>query len=459
MTEELLFAYYGDDVTGSTDALEGLTRNGVRTILFLEPPTPDELDQFDELNAIGVAGRSRSMSPAEMDETLPAVFTSLAELETPLVHYKVCSTFDSSPEIGSIGHAIDLAQDSFDSTFVPLSQTTSVPYGRYVAFGNLFAVQDETTHRIDRHPTMSDHPTTPMTEANLRRHLAEQTDRSIGGVELPALERYETADAALESELDDGSEIIVFDGVSEDHLDTVSRVLWERAETESGPLFAVGSSGFEHHMLPPRWEAAGVLESTDSLFGTVDPVDRMAVVSGSASPVTSAQLEWAADNGFELIRLDTERLVDPETAATARQDAIDAATDALSAGDSVVLYSVDGPDDPAIERTRRRFERVDVDGGLAPRLGRQQGIVFGAVLEQSGLKRACISGGDTSGFVTPELGTYALEPIARTEPGAPLCRVHSHDPTFDGLQITLKGGQTGGTDYFGVVRDGTVSAD
>lgn len=455
MTEDLLYAYYGDDLTGSTDALEGLTRNGVRTVLFLEPPEPEDLEAFDDIDAIGVAGRSRSMSPAEMDEMLPSIFESLAALQTPLVHYKVCSTFDSAPDVGSIGHAIDLARETFDSSFVPLSQATSVPHGRYVAFGNLFAVQNGTTYRIDRHPTMSDHPSTPMTKGNLRHHLAEQTDRPIGGVELPELEGHATADEALQYELDDGGEIIVFDGVSEAHLDTIGRVIWERAQAALGPMFAVGSSGFEHHMLPPRWEASGALESTESLFEPMDPVDRIAVVSGSASPVTSAQLDQADDDGFELVRLDTERLVDPDTAANARQEAVDTAVDALSAGNSVVLYSVDGPDDPVIDRTRRRFVDVDVDAELADRLGRQQGLVFSAVLERTGLERACISGGDTSGFVTPELGTYALEPIARTAPGAPLCHVHSNDPAFDGLQITLKGGQTGEPDYFSIVRDGT----
>ena len=36
---QLRLAYYGDDFTGSTDALEQLTRAGLRTRLFLQPPT------------------------------------------------------------------------------------------------------------------------------------------------------------------------------------------------------------------------------------------------------------------------------------------------------------------------------------------------------------------------------------------------------------------------------------
>jgi uncharacterized protein YgbK (DUF1537 family) len=36
----LLLAFYGDDFTGSTDAMEALAISGYRTVLFLEPPTP-----------------------------------------------------------------------------------------------------------------------------------------------------------------------------------------------------------------------------------------------------------------------------------------------------------------------------------------------------------------------------------------------------------------------------------
>ncbi|HMB48390.1 MAG TPA: four-carbon acid sugar kinase family protein, partial [Afifellaceae bacterium] len=35
----LLLAFYGDDFTGSADAMEALTINGVKTALFLGHPT------------------------------------------------------------------------------------------------------------------------------------------------------------------------------------------------------------------------------------------------------------------------------------------------------------------------------------------------------------------------------------------------------------------------------------
>ncbi|HAX43462.1 MAG TPA: serine kinase, partial [Solibacterales bacterium] len=56
----LRLAFYGDDFTGSTDALEALELAGIRARLFLHPPSPSELAAFPGLEAAGVAGGSRT---------------------------------------------------------------------------------------------------------------------------------------------------------------------------------------------------------------------------------------------------------------------------------------------------------------------------------------------------------------------------------------------------------------
>src|SRR5580765_1909133 len=96
----LLMTFYGDDFTGSTDALEQLTLAGIRTALFIEPPTPAQLKRFSSLQAIGVAGMTRSMTPSAMERELRPALKKLKALGAAHVHYKVCSTFDSSPRIG-----------------------------------------------------------------------------------------------------------------------------------------------------------------------------------------------------------------------------------------------------------------------------------------------------------------------------------------------------------------------
>ena len=172
----LLYCYYGDDFTGSTDVLEQLAVNGVSSVLFLTTPTPAQLARFAHCQAIGFAGDARSRTPEWMSAHLPAVFTRMRELAPAIVHYKVCSTFDSAPHRGSIGRALEIGRVVFSTDTVPIG--VAAPHlGRFVVFGNLFAAAGGEVYRIDRHPTMAHHPATPMHEADLRLHLSV-SDRS-----------------------------------------------------------------------------------------------------------------------------------------------------------------------------------------------------------------------------------------------------------------------------------------
>ena len=172
-----VISWYGDDFTGSTDALEALAPN-MPSVLFLRRPDDHFFAQFADYAAFGLAGSSRSESPEWMDTHLSDAFAWLASLGTSVCHYKVCSTFDSSPQTGNIGRAAEIGKRIFGARFVPI--VVGAPgLRRYTAFGHLFAAIDGTTYRIDRHPTMKCHPVTPMKEADLREHLKAQTELTV----------------------------------------------------------------------------------------------------------------------------------------------------------------------------------------------------------------------------------------------------------------------------------------
>ena len=122
-----------------------------------------------------------------MDEHLTPALAWLKTLEAAFCHYKVCSTFDSSPTIGSIGRAIEIGQRLFAQANVPL--VVGAPQlKRYTAFGNLFAAYQGEIYRIDRHPVMARHPVTPMNEADLRLHLGQADGKAIELVDAAALD-------------------------------------------------------------------------------------------------------------------------------------------------------------------------------------------------------------------------------------------------------------------------------
>jgi 3-oxoisoapionate kinase len=445
---KLLLAFYGDDFTGSTDAMEALALSGLRTVLFLAPPPAQLLrDKFPDLRCLGVAGTSRAMSPAEMDAEVEPVLRELWSLGAPVTHYKVCSTFDSSPTIGSIGRIADIAHRALVPGQVISILAGAPPLRRYTVFGNHFAAAGDEIYRLDRHPTMSRHPSTPMHEADLRVHLSQQTKSRVGLMSVTDLAGEDARVDELQAEKLKGAEMLLYDALDDAHLRTVGRLIWQQGGR--APHFVIGSSGVEY-ALAAHWRASGLIGPQRAKFPPVKPVKQLLAVSGSASPMTAQQIEWAGKNGFDCIRVPTEALVHPQTAEQARKALFQRGLDSIAAGNSVLLYSAAGPDDPSIRATRDKL--AESAGNSARVLGAEMGRMTRELLARTGLRRVVIAGGDTSSYATQELKLYGLEMMAELTPGAPLCRAYSDDPQFDGLEIALKGGQMGKVDYFGIVR-------
>lgn len=448
----LLLSYYGDDFTGSTDVMEAFTTAGVPTVLFLRPPTAAWLQRFPDVRCVGLAGQSRGRSPDWMARELPPAFASLAALGAPILQYKVCSTFDSSPEVGSIGRAIDLGVPLMPGSWSPM--LVGAPrLKRYQTFGHLFAAVDGVGYRLDRHPTMSRHPVTPMAEADLRLHLAAQTPRRSELIDLVQL-RAGGAAERVQALAGVDVPVVLIDVLDEETLAAAGRLVW----TQRGQgLFTASSSGLQY-ALAAHWRSQGLLPDSPSL-PTAAPVSTIAVVSGSCSPVTAAQITWAQqqEQGFHAERLNLPHLLDARDGAAEIERAVAAAVQAIGRGASPLVYSAAGPDDAAV----LQFDATATQAGLsrsaaAQRVAAGLAEVMRQLLERAPLTRIVVAGGDSSGEVASALDITALSVVAGLAPGAPLCRAWSEQPERDGLEIVLKGGQMGTRSFFGAVRAGRL---
>lgn len=441
LPDGILVAWYGDDFTGSAASMEVLTFAGVPAALFLDIPTPAQLAKFDGLRAIGIASTARSHAPGWMRDNLPAPFEFLKETGAPVVHYKVCSTLDSAPDVGSIGTALDIGHEIVGGDVVPCLVAAPV-MRRYQAFGTLFAAAGEAVHRLDRHPVMARHPVTPMTEADVARHLSAQTEKRFGLVSVEDLEA--DAPAALAREIGRGAEVVTLDAMDMRHMERNGTLLWDGRQR-----FVVGSQGVEYALVA-HWRATGALPVATQSAG-VGPVDRIIAVSGSVAPTTAAQIAWASEHGFEVIAVDAAAVVRGDREV---EDAVcRSAMAALSNGRDPLVCSARGPDDPGVAAMRAACAGMDAETANA-RIGTALGRILKRLLLETGVRRAVISGGDTSGHACRQLGLYAFTALAPTLPGAPLLQAHSEDPAFDGLQLALKGGQMGSADYFGWIKRG-----
>ena len=396
------------------------------------------------------------MPAADLESTLRSAFPKLRESGARHVHYKVCSTFDSSPSIGSIGRAIEVGCEVFDQEYVPLV-VGSPNLGRYCVFGNLFAEAGigaaGEVHRLDRHPSASRHPTTPATESDLRRYLGRQTGREIRLLDILTLEQPVEVLRTSFANLAAQKCILLFDVLRPSQLMRIGQLI-DASVQEPKSFFSVGSSAVETALVD-HWRSEGRIDQP-SVWPKIANTERLLVLSGSCSTVTAQQIEWALSHGFAELELDTARLIEANdsrqlegTCQRARE---------LVQASHLIVHSSRGPADPRIVATR---EAVAASHGHESMVETNRQIAefltsIGRACLQSGLvKRVCLAGGDTSSHVARSLGIQALEMVAPHHRGAPLCRARATG-LADGVEFVFKGGQVGNENYFQAVSSGIV---
>lgn len=398
-------AFYGDDFTGSVDALLQFARRGWTVRLFVGVPDRDVLmDAAAEVDVVGIAGIARSLGGEALDDEVRPALEALAALEPGILQYKACSTADSSPEIGNLGRVIELGRQITGARVVPLL-FAQPDFGRYTVFGHHFAAEAGHIYRLDRQPTMSHHPATPMTESELAVHLARQTELGIGAIPFTA---YSSAEALGDLLVSQGSAAVVLDALDDEHVALVGRAVARLP----APVFAIGSGGLSLG-LARAFDAEPVALPTST--PTPGPV---LVVSGSRSAQTRRQADAAARAGWHVRPLPVP----------ADDSSLDAVVELLRAGTSVALTSDDAD--------------VPVVGALAEIAAASAAFVDAAV-RVAGAQRVIVAGGDTSSRVTRLLGVESLSIAANPWGNVVLLRAHAPGSPLDGVELLLKGGQVG----------------
>jgi uncharacterized protein YgbK (DUF1537 family) len=350
--------------------------------------------------------------------------------------------------VGSIGRVIDEAAVLFPAPFVPLL-VGAPPLGRWCVFGNLFAQvaigSESEVCRLDRHPTMRNHPTTPADESDLRLHLARQTNKSIALFDIREIDLpIDEAASALRKLIERRPDIVLFDVLTTEHLAKIGALLDSYAP-KPVPLFSVGSSGVEM-ALAGHWVENSRVPQTVS-WEKVSRSDLVVVLSGSCSPVTAGQIEYALASGFGNVPIDTDRLLDGRETEQSIATAGEHAMLHLDAGRSVVVHTHPELGSARVSRTPTQTAEI---------LGTALGRVLAACASQRRLRRVCIAGGDTASYVARAIGVDSLEMIAPFTRGAPLCRLRSQRPEINGLEAVFKAGQVGREDLFVTLVEGAV---
>ncbi|MHB2167868.1 3-oxo-tetronate kinase [Alsobacter sp. R-9] len=413
----MLLGVIADDLTGATDVALMLSREGMRVVQTVGvPASAAALPQAD---AVVVSLKSRTNPAAEAVAWSLASCEALLEAGARQILFKYCSTFDST-DAGNIGPVAEALMARLKAPYT-IACPAFPANGRSVYQGHLFVGRE-----LLSDSPMKDHPLTPMRDANLVRVLARQTRLPVGLVPVQTVEQGPAATrAAFEALAKDGPAIGVGDAIADRHL----RVLGEAFD---GQPLLTGGSGIALG-LPENFRRAGLLAPAAGPRPFAAPAGHTAVLAGSCSAATRAQVKDAVDRGVPAFPLDPVAIAEKRMGAA---DVLGWAKPRLGRT-PVLVYSTAAPE--AVRAIQERFGREEAGAMIERLLGE---VAVG--LAQAGVTRLVVAGGETSGAVVGALGVSMLEIGPEIDPGVPWTLAADGRP----LALALKSGNFGTVDFF-----------
>jgi 3-dehydrotetronate 4-kinase len=420
----LLLGCIADDFTGATDLANNLVRSGMRVVQTIGVPTgPLSTHISEPVDAVVVALKSRTIAPQEAIAQSLAALHWLQAQGAGQFYFKVCSTFDSTPQ-GNIGPVTEALMDALGTDFAVV--TPAFPdNGRTVFKGHLF-VGD----MLLSDSGMRDHPLTPMLDSSLVRVMQAQSARMVGLIDHAVVAAGEGAIRARITQLrSHGVGLAIADAVSNADLFHLGEALNTAKLMTAGSGLAIGLA---HNFGIKPSAAASKLPAAQG---------SKAIVSGSCSQATNRQVQAFKQAGHAALAIGPLRIA----------AGIDVAAEALSWAEAQLATSPDEPlliyssaDTAAVQAVQGQLGVGEAGAMVEQTLGR---IARGLV--DRGVRQLVVAGGETSGACVQALGVALLRIGPQIDTGVPWCHATVKTGSANaGLHLALKSGNFGTDDFF-----------
>jgi uncharacterized protein YgbK (DUF1537 family) len=409
MTIEL--GVIADDITGACDVAAGVTAAGLSAEVRLGVPDAAEAPSS---GCVIVALKSRTAPVDSAVGESVAAARVLRRWGARRIYQKYCSTFDSTDQ-GNIGPVADALVDELGAA-ASVGTPATPAVGRTMHRGHLF-VGD----RLLSESSLAHHPLTPMRDPDLVRVLGRQTPHRVGFMPIePARAGADAVASGIRDLRDAGVRHVLLDAVEDRDLDVAAA-----AVAQADDVLLGGAAGLAVALA--RRLGAGVPPVVAAA-----PAGGALVLSGSGSERTRAQVA-----AFEGPRFD----LDADALAGDFDAVVAAAIEFVRSCEVLPLVSATA-EPAAVARAQERWGRERAAALIEDALAR----IAVAAVEELGVRRILVAGGETSGAVAAGLGVDVLRVRRVAAPGvawttATLATGHEVDLCF-------KSGNFGGPDFF-----------
>ncbi|MFC6671157.1 3-oxo-tetronate kinase [Marinobacterium aestuariivivens] len=412
----ILLGCIADDLTGASDLASFLVSAGMRTVQFVG--IPDDSMRVDEVDAVVISLKSRSLPAPEAVESSLLALEWLMKQPCEQFYFKYCSTFDSTPR-GNIGPVLDALMARLETSFTIACPALPIN-GRTQYQGYLF-VQG----RLLNESGMEQHPLTPMTDANLVRVLAAQSQGPVDLVDITTVRR---GSAAVRERFDElaGTDCryALVDALEQEDLVTIAHAC-------GGLKLVSGGSGLATGLASHLASEGRLNRDIDSATLDAVPGDTV-ILAGSCSRATLEQVEV-----FKAVHPSLK--LDPLALQEQRQSVAQILDwfDRHRHQSPLMIYASDHPD--AI-----RASQAQLGIATASSLVEETLAAVAHELVRLGVHKFVVAGGETSGAVVKALETRGFRIGRSIAPGVPLMQTLDGTPRL----VALKSGNFGGPDFF-----------
>lgn len=403
----MLLGCIGDDFTGSSDIANTLAKGGMAVTQYNGVP---DHPAANTVEAGVVSLKSRTIAKEEAIEQSLEAAKWLVDQGCTQIFLKYCSTFDSTPEgnIGPVADALGHFLGEEQIIFCPAFPVT----GRSIYKGHLF-VNGEPLHESG----MRHHPLTPMTDSNLCRWLAMQTEHDVKLLPFDVV--HQGGETIRDFMNKQGQGCYVADAILDEHLVSLGQALSEKKLLTGGSGLALG--------LPENFRQAGKIGKTQANWQGVQ--GQGVVLSGSCSIATRKQVNVYKEHNSAL-EISAENVVD----GTHTSDSV--CKWVIGQSGTPLVYSSADPSvvDAAQEKYGREFIAEKIETLFSE---------LALKLFENGITRIVSAGGETSGAIVTGLAINSMQLGPEIDPGVPALKDSDRN-----LVVALKSGNFGGDDFF-----------
>lgn len=416
-----------DDLTGANDSGVQLSKQGLKTMVYIDPLGSDENDSSGISTAVDVLvvdTETRDLSEDEAGQVIKKSIKRLyLENRSDILFYK---KIDSTLR-GNIGKEIEVLMELLNKDLCIISP--SFPHNKRITAGGYLLVNNEPLGTSQYFNGQLE----PWEGTYIPHFIQQQTELPVGLIELKDVMKGETEIFnRLETLYKKGKKIIIIDAVIERHL----KEIMSSCRNFQGSILYCGSAGLANYLVDLKnVKKRGIIKS-----GNYD--QSILIVVGTRNKIMEKQIEYFRERmSVFYLKIDLKKVLRNKRGVF--QEYVDQAIKALKGGKHLILhpdpiYNWEGGTNILIEEEQISFRELELI--IRDFLAR----LTATIVRTTGVKNLILTGGDTAIGVCKELGINSLIILDELLPGIPLSSANNKH--YNNIKLITKAGGFGGED-------------